>query len=147
MSGIGSHQAGGRWNTPGHHVVYASGNLTLAMLELLVHIDDAERFREMKHVYHAVRFPEDAVAILEEPDLPAGWNDRPESTGSTLVGDEWLEQKQSPILAVPSVLVPPALRYDPIYMTYLINPGHDEYEGAVATGEIHDLEWDPRLAN
>ena len=146
MSGIGSHQAGGRWNTPGHYVVYASGNLTLAMLELLVHVDDAPKFREMPHVYHAVRFPEDAVAVLEEPDLPAGWNERPESTSSAVVGDEWLEQQQSPILAVPSVIVPTELRYEPDYMNYLIDPKHDDYEGTVRTGEIHDLEWDPRLA-
>lgn len=146
MSGDGAHQAGGRWNTPGHYVVYVSGNLALAMLELLVHIDDAEQFRTMPHVYHAVRFPGDAVAILEEPDLPVGWNDRPESTSSAVVGDEWLEQRQSPVLAVPSVIVPPELRYDPAYMNYLINPMHDQYEGAIEVGEIHDLEWDPRLA-
>jgi RES domain-containing protein len=145
MSGIGAHQAGGRWNTSGHYVVYVSGNLTLAMLELLVHIDDAERFQTMPHVYHAVRFPEDAVVTLEEPDLPFGWNRRPESTSSAVVGDEWLERRQTPVLAVPSVIVPPELRYDPTYMNYLINPMHDGYDDTIASGEIHDLEWDPRL--
>jgi hypothetical protein len=39
----------------------------------------------MPHVSHAVRFPEDAVATLEEPDLPFGWNRRPESTSSAVV--------------------------------------------------------------
>ena len=147
MSGIGAHRAGGRWNTPGHHVVYVSGNLTLAMLELLVHIDDAERFRKMPHVYHAVRFEEDAVDLLEETNLPERWDDRPESTSSALVGDEWLERGTKPVLAVPSVVVPQELRYDPAYMNYLINPLHDEYDNAVHVGEIHDLHWDPRLAS
>ena len=146
MSGSGAYRAGGRWNTPGHYVVYASGNLTLAMLELLVHIDDAERFWRMPHVYHAVRFRDDAVAILAEPNLPAGWNDRPESTSSAAVGDEWLERRQRPVLAVPSVVVPAELRFDPINMNYLLNPMHDEYEASIETGDVNDLEWDPRFA-
>ena len=146
MSGSGAYRAGGRWNTPGHYVVYASGNLTLAMLELLVHIDDAERLWRMPHVYHNVRFPEGAVASLAEPDLPVSWNNRPVSTSSAIVGDEWLEQRQSPVLAVPSVVVPAELRFNPIYMNYLINPMHDEYERSIETSDVYDLELDPRLA-
>ncbi|MFN2324000.1 MAG: RES domain-containing protein, partial [Trueperaceae bacterium] len=29
MSGVGAYRAGGRWNSSGHHAVYAAGNLTL----------------------------------------------------------------------------------------------------------------------
>ena len=43
-------------------------------------------------------------------------------------------------------MVPAELRFDPIYMNYLINPMHDEYEASIETGEVYDLEWDPRLA-
>jgi RES domain-containing protein len=31
---------GGRWNSPGHEVLYASSTLALACLEVLVHIRD-----------------------------------------------------------------------------------------------------------
>mgnify|MGYP001466645235 CR=1 FL=1 len=57
MSGAGAHLSGGRWNSPGRYAIYASGNLSLAMLELLVHIDDAESFRATPQVYHSVSFP------------------------------------------------------------------------------------------
>ena len=126
-------------------MVYASGNLSLAMLELLVHIDDTETFRRTAHVYHEVRFPVDAVATLEAHDLPSGWNARPETRNSQAAGDEWIDSHQTPVLAVPSVIVPPDMRYDPLYMTYLINPNHPDYHSAVEIGGIRDLAWDTRL--
>ncbi|MDQ3397692.1 MAG: RES family NAD+ phosphorylase [Deinococcota bacterium] len=145
MTGTGAYKNGGRWNTPGHYAVYTSGNLSLAMLEVVVHVDDAEAFRKLPYVYHEVTFPQDVIATLEEADLPAGWNNRPESRASQLVGDEWLEKQQSVALAVPSVIVPPELQYVPSYMTYLINPQHPDFGAAVAIGETFDLVWDPRL--
>lgn len=147
MSGAGAFKYGGRWNTPGHHVAYASGNLALAMLELLVHVDDAEAFRKIPHSYHSVRFTSDAVATLEEGDLPLGWNARPETRASQTAGDEWLENRSTPILAVPSVIIPPQLRYDPAYLNYLINPKHPEYASTVEVGDLRNLTWDQRLAS
>src|SRR5690554_6609130 len=104
MSGRGAFLAGGRWNLPGYSVVYSSGTVALAMLELLVHVDDAQAFLRLDHVYHTFRFPYDAIAVLAGPDLPVGWNDRPENGASQLVGSEWLDSQASPVLAVPSVI-------------------------------------------
>ena len=146
MSGEGAYRSGGRWNSPGRYAVYASGHLTLAMLELLVHVDDAEAFRRTPHVYHLVSFDDPALAVLEEADLPAGWDSRPESRASQVVGDEWLDSLQSPVLAVPSVVVPPELRYEPSYMNYVINPLPPAFPEAVEVGPVRDLVWDPRLA-
>lgn len=145
MSGAGAHNVGGRWNSPGHYVAYAGGNLTLSMLELLVHIDDAAQFRKRQHVYQPVHFPAEAVATLEEPDLPDGWDARPESGASQAAGDEWIESQASPVLAVPSVIVPPELRYDHAYMNYLINPQHPDYATTIQPSQVLDLVWDPRL--
>lgn len=145
MSGAGAHLAGGRWNSPGLHAVYTSGNLSLAMLELLVHIDDAHSFRHTPHVYHSVAFPEGAVATLARSDLPVGWNSRPETASSQVVGDEWLESLVTPVLAVPSVIAPPELSYDPLYLNYVINPEHPEFSSLVTVGRVQDLTWDDRL--
>jgi RES domain-containing protein len=49
MTGTGAYKNGGRWNTPGHYAVYTSGNLSLAMLEVVVHVDDAEAFLDTPH--------------------------------------------------------------------------------------------------
>jgi RES domain-containing protein len=145
MSGVGAYRAGGRWNSPGRYVVYAAGNLTLAMLELLVHIDDANAFRTLGHVYHAITIPDDAVSILEEENLPPGWASSPVSRASQVVGDEWLDASSSPVLAVPSVIVPPAHRYDAEYMNHLIDPTHPDSDDVIEVGPVLDLEFDARL--
>lgn len=145
MSGAGSNKAGGRWNTPGRYVAYASGNLSLAMLELLVHVDDAEEFRKLPYVYHTVVFPSEAVAVLQGEDLPDEWDARPESRGSQVAGDEWIESQTSVVLAVPSVITPPRFRYEPEYMNYLINSNHPDIKQAIGLGKVVDLDLDSRL--
>lgn len=122
-----------------------AANLSLALLELLVHVDDAEEFARLSHVYHSISFPSEAVAILQEADLPEDWDARPEARASQVAGDEWIERQTSAVLAVPSVITPPALRYEPEYMNYLINPNHPDSDQVIEPGEILDLELDSRL--
>jgi RES domain-containing protein len=145
MSGVGAYRAGGRWNSPDRYLVYTAGSLALAMLELLVHVDDASAFGALRHVVHAVSFPEDSVSVLAQEDLPAGWASHPVSRASQVAGDEWLDSKATPVLAVPSVIVPPAHRYDPDSMNYVVDPLHPDFEEAVEIGPIHELAFDARL--
>lgn len=145
MTGVGAYRAGGRWNSPGRYAVYAAGDLTLAMLELLVHIDDAGAFRALRHVHHAVTFPGDAVSVLAAQDLPSDWASNPVSRASQVAGDEWLEAQSTLVLAVPSVVVPAPHRYDPAYMTYLVNPAHPDFERAIEVGPVLELDVDPQL--
>jgi RES domain-containing protein len=146
MAGWGAYLNGGRWNTSERFAVYLSGTVTLAMLEVLVHIDDAEAFLSKQHVYHSVSFDDSSVAVLEQDALPPAWNARPETLASQVVGDEFLERGEHAVLAVPSVVVPTELRYDPLYMNYLLNPRHPELATTVEVGEVHYLDWDPRLS-
>lgn len=145
MSGDGAHAVGGRWNSRNHQVVYTCGNLSLAMLELLVHVGDASELSSLEFVFHEVTFPIDALAILREEDVPTGWNSQPVSTVSQVVGDQWLEAQESVALAVLSVHIPQRYRYDPLYMNYLVNPRHPDFRSLVETGELFDLELDDRL--
>jgi len=101
--------------------VYAAGNLTLVMLELLLHIDDATAFRALRNVVHHVTFPDDAVSILGE-DVANSWAASPVVPTSQVAGDEWLETQSTLVLAVPSVIVPPTHRYDPDYITTSSTP-------------------------
>lgn len=144
MSGTGAFKVGGRWNSPGRPVAYVAGNLTLAMLELLVHAD-AESLLALRFIYHRVRVPEEALAVLDPDSLPDDWNARPEPRSTQLIGDEWLERAETPVLAVPSVVVPPAERFELTYMNLLVNPQHETYKTQVDVGQVHDLVWDPRL--
>jgi len=145
MTGTGAFLFGARWNSPGRYAVYTSGNISLAMLEVLVHIDDAETFLAKEHIYHNVVFDEKDVVVLDEASLPDSWNARPETIESQAIGDEWLEGLPSVVLAVPSVVVPTDLRYEQEYLNYLINPHHPDFERAIRVGETRVLDWDPRL--
>jgi RES domain-containing protein len=142
---MGAYLYGGRWNSPGQYVVYASGNVSLAMLEVLVHIDDAEAFAMQAHIYQRVSFDEAHLAVLDEAALPADWNARPETVETQSIGDEWVARQETPVLAVPSVVVPDELRFKQEYLNYLINPRHPDFEHAIAPREPRGLDWDPRF--
>ena len=143
---MGAYLYGGRWNSPGRYVVYASGNVSLAMLEVLVHIDDAEAFARQAHVYQRLSFDEAQVAVLDEAALPNDWNARPETVATQSIGDEWVARQETPVLAVPSVVVPAELRFEQEYLNYLINPRHIDFKLAVKVGDVHALSWDPRFS-
>lgn len=143
---MGAYLYGGRWNSPGRYVVYASGHVSLAMLEVLVHIDDAEAFARQAHVYQRLSFDEAQVAVLDEAALPADWNARPETVETQSIGDEWVARRETPVLAVPSVVVPAELRFEKEYLNYLINPRHIDFDVAVKIGDVHALSWDPRFS-
>lgn len=142
---MGAYHYGGRWNSPGQYVVYASGNVSLAMLEVLVHIDDAEALARQAHVYGRLRFDEAQVAVLDEAALPADWNARPETVETQGIGDEWVARQETPVLAVPSVVVPAELRFEQEYLNYLINPRHPDFDAFVEVSELRVLDWDPRF--
>lgn len=146
LTGEESEATGGRWNSPGRRAVYLSGNLALAMLEAIVHIDDDEEFLRTHYVYQLITFPEDSVASLREEDLPAGWNSQSVSATSQRLGDDWLSGLKTPVLAVPSVLVPPDLRFDPGHLNYVLNPAHPSFEASVDVGQPRPLRFDERLA-
>ena len=126
-------------------MVYASGNISLAMLEVLVHIDDAEAFAKQAHIYQRLSFDEAQVAVLDEAALPADWDARPETLETQGIGDEWVVRQETPVLAVPSVVVPAELRFEQEYLNYLINPQYPDFSLVVEIDELRALTWDPRF--
>lgn len=144
MSGIGADLNGARWNNKGHRVVYASGHLTLAMLEILVHIEETSDFHARPYLFHEIHIPTHHIQELPPNQLPPGWNALPDGPASRAIGDEWTTAQNSLALAVPSVLVPTPLHYDPNHMNYLINPNHPAFPD-ITTSEEHPLRFDPRL--
>ena len=60
--------------------------------------------------------------MIDEAALPEDWNARPESIETRGIGDEWLARQETPVLAVPSVVVPAELRFEQEYLNYLFNP-------------------------
>ncbi len=104
FSGEGALRYPGRWHRPGRRVVYAAQHLSQAVLETLVNLD-AEP--PPAFVYFRIEMAEQRhVQVLSEEELPAGWNHSVWQEGAQLLGSAWLQARTTPVLQVPTVIVP-----------------------------------------
>lgn len=135
FSGIGSERLGGRFSSPGRRLVYTAESISLAVLELLVQAGDRRRLAG--YVCIPVTLQEADVTTLRSSDLPVGWDARPYTSVSQAIGDAWLESGDSPVLRVPSVVVPSE-------SNYLLAPLHPRF-GELTQGEPFQAPFDARL--
>jgi RES domain-containing protein len=135
FTGEGARLYGGRWNSKGFEVVYTSSSISLAILEVLVHIPIYGILEE--YVYIPVEFDQDFVVTLNLDDLPDNWNKDPSPRAIKQIGDSWIETQESVILEVPSAIVPTE-------KNFLINPAHPDIS-KLKIGNPKKFEFDPRL--
>ncbi|MGO9429123.1 RES family NAD+ phosphorylase [Rhodoblastus sp.] len=126
LSGEGARLYGGRWNSPGHAMVYAADEPALAVLEVRVHLDLPPEL--IPDDYVLMKFDLSGLAVEDLAVLPAD---------PRAFGDQWLEQRRSPILRVPSFIVPDA-------SNLLLNPTHPQAADAKIVG-VNPFAFDPRL--
>ena len=134
FSGRGAADHGGRWNSRGVPVVYASGNKSLAALESLVHLNPPVRF---KYVAIRVKFDAALVEIFPVKSLPTGWRREPPPPSTQAIGDAWVRAGRSAVLELPSVIV----SGEP---NYLLNPAHPGFK-KISIGKPEPFAFDPRL--
>lgn len=78
FSGEGARRYAGRWNNFRTAVVYLSDSLSLAALELFVHLGSAHK--GMTFATFLVEIPDEVkVEVLPEEILPKNWRDQPPS--------------------------------------------------------------------
>jgi RES domain-containing protein len=136
FTGAGARRYGGRWNSKGTPCIYLAGSISLAMLEVMVHLDD---YRLLEHyAVLEVRLPEKDLLELPPDQLPDDWRDEPAPGSTAELGDDWLASVSSLVLAVPSVVVPQE-------RNYLLNPEHPGFAEVVATAVRVDYQPDSRL--
>jgi len=135
FTGEGSRRYGGRWNSKGYAVVYTSSSISLAILEVLVHIPIYGILEE--YVCFPVDFDQGFVLSLIIDDLPSNWKKDPSPKAIKQIGDSWVESRESVILEVPSTIVPTE-------KNYLINPAHPDFK-KLKIGSPTKIEFDPRL--
>lgn len=132
LDGEGARRFGGRWNSIGIPMVYTSDSVALATLEIFVHLPSYHLLSE----YYYIRLSFDSNLVMDAK-LKKGWEARPVSKVSQSIGDQWIKKMQTPVLKVPSVIVPDG-------GNYLININHPDY-GQIITQEAKPLKFDPRL--
>ena len=118
MSGEGARLYGGRWNSRGVRVAYASTSLALAAVETFVNLEPNLRPPDLVSIAGSI--PE-AVKVqrLDLKALPPNWHvTRDESLRS--FGGEWIRAGRSAALLVPSA----AIRGE---WNVLLNPAHADF--------------------
>lgn len=118
LSGGGAAASPGRWNDENEAVVYCAPTIAMAVLETAAHIDDAGL--PLNKYLVEIHVPDGIWGKREEVDAtsrPPTWAAIPAGRGSVTFGSNWLASLRSPLLLVPSVVVPE----EPIA---LINPAH-----------------------
>ena len=135
FDGEGARLYGGRWNSVGVPMVYASEHLSLAALEVRVHIDRT-RMRQLYKCF-AFQFDEQLMEVFRVGALPKDWMQEPPPPSLQLQGDHWVKSGASVILAVPSVVIPNELNY-------LINPKHPDF-AKLKIENPTDFAFDQRL--
>jgi len=134
FTGAGAALAGGRWNSRGSRVVYASGSVALAALETLVHLNPPISFR---YLVFQIDFDEHLVERVLPPALPADWRDEPPPPSTKRFGDQWVNEARSAVLELPSIIIPGE-------SNYLLNTSHPDFT-TIAIGKPESFAFDPRL--
>ena len=136
FDGEGARLYGGRWNNPGNACVYVASSESLALLEIMVHL---ESYR-LLNAYTLLRLtlPADNILSVGAEDLPDNWQETPAPAETADLGDGWLASGQSLALAIPSVVVPREFNY-------MLNPEHPLFDQVVATAEALPFQPDSRL--
>jgi RES domain-containing protein len=136
FTGEGARLNGGRWNSPGKAVVYTASSLSLATLEVLVHLEDSEVFGNL-FSWTPLDIPPEVLDTLKPESLPAGWNNDESNRITRAIGDTWLGSMRCTALAVPSAVTPGE-------WNYLLNPAHPDFP-KILIGVSQAFRLDQRL--
>lgn len=135
FDGEGARRYGGRWNSPGTSVIYASQSRALCLLEVLAGIRSVKPIDA--YVIIPIQFDDSLLTRVEPGDLPAEWRQSPPPPSTQRIGDRWAEEQSSVILRVPSSIVPDEYNY-------LTNPAHPDFR-RIKIGRPEGLSIDSRL--
>lgn len=116
ISGYGAAQSGGRWNSPGVYMLYASESPALALLENIV--NNALQFR-MSFCQITLDLPVSNIPVIDPDNLPPGWNRYPSAAVLKAIGDSFVRTGTDLAIKVPSAIMSGQ-------WNFLINPAHPD---------------------
>jgi RES domain-containing protein len=138
FSGEGARLTSGRWNSEGVPVAYASEHLSLAAVELFVHVPKRDEPRDLMAV--EAEFPiATETALKQQQDitsrLNASW--RFDMTETQALGDEWFRARTSAVMMVPSVVID-------VEWNILLNPEHADF-AKLKVLQVRPFRFDERM--
>lgn len=118
FSGEGGLYASGRWHPQGVKIVYTAESLALATLEIFVHLESDR----LPLVAIRALLPETlAIEEVSPGQLPDNWQEMKAYPTLQQIGKDWLQSGRSPVLRVPSAIIP-------VEFNYLLNPAHPDFK-------------------
>ena len=137
LSGEGARRYPGRWHPRGTPLLYTAQSLSLAALEVFVHLP-AQHLLPSDLMAVRIRVPEAvSVASLSIADLPLGWDAVHPLPTTQTIGLEWAKQGNTCALEVPSAVIP-------WEKNLLLNPAHPEFP-RVHVVFATPFRFDPRM--
>ena len=110
---------GYRWNSLHTKLVYTAESRALATLEVSVHLDLSQDL-PLDRNYIEIEIPDDIVILeVNHEDLPTGWDDKPPTIITQIIGDDFVAQGEAAVLKVPTSIIP-------LESNFLINPNHQD---------------------
>jgi RES domain-containing protein len=136
LDGEGARRYGGRWNAPGTPVIYAATHLSLAALELLVHVDPEDLPADL--TAFEIQVPDDAsIERLDPATLPDGWHRALDCPACREAGERWGAERRTLGLLVPSAVIPAETNV-------LLNPAYPD-AARLHVVAATPFAFDPRL--
>ncbi len=135
FSGEGAWRYGGRWNSPGVRIIYVSGHQSTAALEVFVH--NKPFLPNQKYKAFPLEWPDGLTETFPLKKLPANWRIHPPLIETKQIGDRWVQERRSAVLALPSAI-------SPADTNFLLNPEHRDFKRIRIAPPV-DYDFDPRL--
>lgn len=134
-NGEGARLYGGRWNSRGVRMVYASTSLALAAVETFVNLEPNLQPKDLISIEGNI--PDGLeISRVDLKTLPANWREtRDESLRR--FGDDWIRAGQTAALLVPSA----AIRGE---WNVLLNPAHGDFS-KIRFRKPQPFEFDVRM--
>jgi RES domain-containing protein len=117
LSGTGARLYGGRWNSEGKPMLYLASSRSLAVLEVLVHLDPL--IIPGNYCLVEIEVPDDKITTVKVEQLPEDWRDISGPIILREFGDAFLKKQEHLLMKVPSSIVPAEYNY-------LLNPLHPD---------------------
>src|SRR5215469_4066934 len=134
-TGEGASLVGGRWNSHGVRVVYASTSLALAAVETFVNLEPNLQPADLVSIEGEI--PEELeIRRLDTKRLPAHWYETSDETLRRF-GDDWIRGGETVALLVPSA----AIRDE---WNVLLNPAHQAFPRIKFQG-LRAFQFDARM--
>lgn len=91
----------------------------------------------MRYSAFRLEVMESLIERFPRTSLPVDWQSSPPPPAIQSLGDRWVQEGRSAVLAVPSVLIPGELNF-------LLNPSHPDFN-KISIQKPEPFAFDPRL--